>query len=668
MSGSPFDFLESIRLPAAATSGSAKRNNDLFSQLVLANTPEDELTHAGTRAGRDSLSKGAPNGPEFQRIAALPRRDWQVEYAPQLDELVEQYTREFRFDGACAAAAAVGAGPRLRPMQAVALHELRTYGRIYVVAGIGLGKTIVSGLAPTLLGCGPDDTVYLPPAKLVAKTKNEISRLYVDGWRVCIPKHCYSAEEFSVASRADLLFNLKPRCIVLDEAHVWSNPKSGRAKRLQQYLTAAEEAGHKVNVIPLSGTPGDTTLKSQMHLLKWALGAENSPLPTDKTEAWIWCMCLDADTGFDVKTKRARRRPQPGKLVEFLQPGEAPALDAVRNGVGRRMEETPGCFFYRVEDIATKCRITDVMFNGHSKSLVDEFAAARSGSDELADGSVIDVPVLPAVLFGTLGLGYVRTIDPPPPDEWRDARKAYNALIREILEDESSGLHTPGQVALRFASGALQDPSGTVQRWREIESTFEVSRHVVWIDDSVVKFVAERALATPQIVWVSAPEFGRKLAKYSGMPFFANQGLSASGQSIADYRPGVDGAHSVVASIASCGTGFNLQTKWHRNLIVGCPSKSDTLCQLIGRTLRHGQTEACVEVEVLMASIENVLALHRARERAGVDRTLGRAAFNVLLDCHWDVAPLASYVQPGDPVWSSTRTRAVDEWEDECLE
>jgi hypothetical protein len=655
MTHNPFAWLSGNL--SAVTSDEPKYDNKLFQKLALANTPTSEMTSRGRKAGKQSLSQGAPYGPEFERIRALPTRDWRTDYDVQ--RLVEQYTAEFRFDGGR------DRSQRLRPMQAAALHELRTYGRLYVVAGLGLGKTKLSGLAPAVLGATADNTLYLPPAKLVEKTKTELSREYISGWRVVPPKHVYSAESFSLPKQAELLFKLKPRVIVLDESHVWSNPKSGRSKRLKQYLEAAADAEWPCSVITLTATPGDTSLGTQAHLLEWTLGRGNSPLPTDKSELWVWKMCLDADTGYDVKTKKQRSRPQPGALAEFLRPGECATLENVRNAVGARMESTPGVFYWRTDDAGIPCTIRDTKFTEHSSRLVEEFALARAGDDELSDGSVLDVPVLPGVLFATLGLGFARLIDPPPPQEWRDARKAYNSLIREILEDESSGLHTPGQVALRFASGDLQDTSGAVRDWRELRETFEVHRRVLWIDDSALQAVASLAAAEDTIVWCAAPEFGRRLAKLTGMPFFANQGIDAkSGACISDYVPGRDGPKSVIASIASCGTGFNLQAGWHRNLVVGCPGKSDTLCQLIGRTLRPGQSASSVDVQVFMASIENVLSLQRARERAVVDRTLGRATYNILLDAEWRVSPLAEYVDPTSAVWSSQRTRLLDSDDD----
>jgi hypothetical protein len=190
-----------------------------------------------------------------------------------------------------------------------------------------------------------------------------------------------------------------------------------------------------------------------------------------------------------------------------------------------------------------------------------------------------------------------------------------------------------------------------------MEPTFEVHKHTVWIDDGALQFVEEYIARQDAgcIVWTAFPAFGQKLARRTGLEFFHAGGLSASGKSIETYVPGVDGPRAVIASINANATGRNLQNRWFRNLVVGCPAKADLLQQLIGRTHRRGQAAETVYVDVLFSSIENVLSLYKARERATVDRTLGRALESRLLDCDWQVRPLIEHVDVSSPVWSARR-------------
>ena len=166
---------------------------------------------------------------------------------------------------------------------------------------------------------------------------------------------------------------------------------------------------------------------------------------------------------------------------------------------------------------------------------------------------------------------------------------------------------------LAFRDGRLIDTSGAWQRWQDIRPSFRAHREIVWLDTSVLKFVSERVTSSPEpmIVWTAFPAFGEALSQLTGLPFFHELGLdSRSGEHIQSTR----GGRSVIASIAANSTGRNLQDRWSRNLIVGCPGKADLLQQLIGRTHRRGQMAPVVRVEVLLASIETRLrALPRER-------------------------------------------------------
>lgn len=603
------------------------RSTSFFDQLALQNTPLNEYAHAGRKAGKQALSAGPPDGPEYRRICSLPTRDWRMAY--DVPALIDRYTRLTRLPGS-------SQDSRLLPMQAVALHELHEFDRLFVVAGLGTGKTLLSALAPTLVGCTPTDTLFLPPKSLVEKTRRDFRILRDDGWLVCMPENIVSAESFSTRGNAGLLASLRPRCIVIDEAHEFANPRSGRSLRLEEYLSTAEQ---RVYVFPLTGTPGDSTIDSIRHLLCWSVG-DACPLPLDSREYWLWRQVTDFDPGYDPSTHRKRSRPPPGILSSF--PGED-----VREALGRRIESTPGVFYYRCNDVQSSLCIDSLDYRQHSPLLRDEFACVRR-SDELSDGRVVDIPVTDSVLFATLGLGLARVINPPPPDQWLTARREYRSLTREILRAGHPGLHTPEQVSALFESGQLSHPAW--DRWQANAPTFQPQRQNIWLDDGPLEFIAGRATGR-QLIWCAFPEFARRLSALTGLPYFHSQGLSASGACIDNYRPGVDGPETAIVSIAANATGRNLQA-WSQNLVIGCPGTADLLSQLIGRTHRRGQRESTVNVTIVMASIENPLALYRAREHAQVDRTLGRAVENRLLDCGWLVPSLRDYHLAGDPVWS----------------
>jgi hypothetical protein len=70
--------------------------------------------------------------------------------------------------------------------------------------------------------------------------------------------------------------------------------------------------------------------------------------------------------------------------------------------------------------------------------------------------------------------------------------------------------------------------------------------------------------------------------------------------------------------------------------VVGVSGKADQQEQQLGRTHRRGQTRP-VEVQYLIASIENLESLYKARERAEHDRDTGRNESGKLLSGTWEV-------------------------------
>ncbi|MHB8563311.1 MAG: hypothetical protein ACYDDA_05055 [Acidiferrobacteraceae bacterium] len=130
------------------------------------------------------------------------------------------------------------------------------------------------------------------------------------------------------------------------------------------------------------------------------------------------------------------------------------------------------------------------------------------------------------------------------------------------------------------------------------------------------------------IVWVEHQAFGAALSQLSGAPYYGPGGLDASGASIASAK----GDKPIIASIAACGQGFNLQS-FSKNLITSCPSGAATIEQVLGRTHRDGQLADEVLVWVLFGCREHYDAFNRALDgaRAAAD-TLGHAQKLLLAD------------------------------------
>jgi hypothetical protein len=138
---------------------------------------------------------------ELRRILALPRRPQE-----HSQELAAELTRCLRRPGGT---------QTFRPIQATALHEIWAHRGLLGPIGVGEGKTLVTLLAPVVLGSLAP--VLILPAKLLEKTRREMVELNRH-WK--IPNHLrmYSYETMGRADHVHLL-RRHPLCdtLIADE-------------------------------------------------------------------------------------------------------------------------------------------------------------------------------------------------------------------------------------------------------------------------------------------------------------------------------------------------------------------------------------------------------------------------------------------------------------------
>ena len=404
--------------------------------------------------------------------------------------------------------------------------------------------------------------------------------------------------------------------LVVHNCHLFKSPKSGRTKRLDRYLKAHPECVF----VPLTGTPGDDSIKNIAHIQRWVHGADNSPLPTDYLETEHWSQCLDS---------KVIRRRAPGALVFFSKGAED--LDDVRRGVGARISETPGNVYDRSEtDAQCSLYLEPLQFDGYPVSTEQTFQHVRETGDQTPDGRILETPIEAYLLYQTMALEFYHIIDPPPPPEWRQARKDWTGFVRDILGQTKLGLDTPLQVGQLCHRNEL-DSQGAYERWKALEPTFKPNSKTVWFGQAAVEFIADWMLKNHAIVWVEYPCVGNKLKELTGLPFFHAQGVDQKLGSIETF----EGKTSAILSRQANFLGRNLQNRWNRMLFTTPPSKSDILEQALGRLHRQGQQADEVEAFFFLGSIENLESLYKARARAEFDRDYGRSESNKLLTSDW---------------------------------
>ena len=228
----------------------------------------------------------------------------------------------------------------------------------------------------------------------------------------------------------------------------------------------------------------------------------------------------------------------------------------------------------------------------------------------MSEGSCASFATEPS---GNLGAGIALGLSAPlrtflaqnrPPSEWLSARKEWCSFVREQIE-QSNRYDTMLQVANACRAGLLR--SETLDAWKAIESSYEPLTRPIFYETTALETCLAWLQGHVGIVWVEHRAFGEALSQLSGAPYYGPGGLDASGASIANAK----GDKSVIASIAACGQGFNLQM-FSENLITSCPSGSSTVEQVLGRTHRDLQLADEVLVWILFGCAEHFDAFDRA--------------------------------------------------------
>jgi hypothetical protein len=529
--------------------------------------------------------------PDFNRILNLPVR---VERDPAA--LVREMTEALR----------TGTGTMtLRPVQALALFELMSEGGLFGPMGVGTGKTLVTMLAAVVLNA--QRPLLLLPASLIQKTIHERGELMVH-WNVSTSTRLLSYQKMGQESASKELELYRPDLIIADEVHKLKNKRAAVTRRVARYMADNPETGF----VALSGTVVKNSLRDFAHIIRWCLGAENAPVPQTEGETEEWADALD-------ERVQPLQRVKPGALLKLAKPGDIHEDDTAtaRKAFKQRLVSTPGVVAsLNAEQVDCSIYIEGKTYAVNSATEAN-FDKLR-GLWETPDGWRLSEAVEVWRHAKELALGFHYVWDPRPPDEWLERRRAWAKFVRDELSC-SRTLDTEKQVRSAVELGELDDPEDTLARWKEIEPTFQVNQKAIWHDDTALDLCAAWMKREKGIVWTAHTFFGRELAKRTGCPYFGQNGRDALGREI-DKDPNVTGP--VIASIASCGTGKNLQFKWHKNLITSCPSGGDLLEQLLGRTHRPGQRADEVEVEILVGCIEHLSAWESARAEAVMSRDM----------------------------------------------
>lgn len=528
--------------------------------------------------GRGSVS----HTEELRRIIEIPRRTWSEEDGKELAEKMTKLLK--KPDGA----------QSLRPIQALALHDIGIAKGFFGPIRVGGGKTLISLLAPYILQARRP--LLLLPAGLVEKTNRDLSAA-MKHWNIPRNIRILSYDKLSrVAGQNELEF-YRPDVIFADEVHRLKNKKAAVTRRVARYMHNNPET----TFLAASGTVTKRSIKDFAHILRWCL-KENAPIPGHEGELLEWSDCLDE------KVDELYRK-DPGALRLLMndeEKSEENELTATRRAYQRRLTETLGVVATGDDQVACSLYISPIEYD------VNE--ATEKNFDTIKqwvtpDGWDISEGVVRWAHERQLSLGFHHIWVPRPPQEWMNKRKNWKSYVRETLS-HSRTLDSELQVVNMCR--ASKTPVPEYVEWMQIKNTFVPNTEVVWHDDSALNVCAEWAKKHAGIIWTEHTFFARELSRRTGVVYYGAKGLDSRG----NYIESADKTKPVIASIAANKEGRNLQFQWSKNLVTSIPTSGLIWEQMVGRTHRDLQEADTVTVDYLVGCKAHQNAFAQACEDA----------------------------------------------------
>jgi hypothetical protein len=568
--------------------------------LERAKARKEEGPSEATQLGLLPWNRHVEKSKDLERILRIPRREWTPE---EMEELAQIMTPLL---------AKEGGEQTLRPVQAVSLHDLASEKGLISTARVGAGKTLITLLAAYVVEAVRP--LIVVPANLKKKTIRDIKN-YRKHWEIAEFVRVESYEWLSRKKQLNFWEDYRPDLVMCDEAHKLRDTSTATVKRLRRYLT---DIRPQTILGLLSGTLTNRSLKDFWHLLRWTLPYENCPLPHNYNELDMWSLAVDEKVS-------EMNRVQPGALIELCDEAERDLfredpIKSVRLGIQRRMRQTPGIVTTRETFEGASLQISAWDFEA-PKPVRDAIDLLRvdwetPGSPKRADGTqeIPGYPLSDATELSQhekeMALGFYYILDPPPPDDWLQARKQFCKSVRSILRYNNRKLDTESQVIEALDNGFYSMHMEHLDRWREVKDDYDPEKHkkTVWIDDFAVKKAAEWMKENNGIVWVFHTAFGKKLSQYTGVPYYAGEGLDAEKNFIEDHPAD----KPLIASMHANREGKNLQ-KWHKNLMTFPHTNGGWWEQLLGRTHRDGQEADTVYCDMFYVTEAHLESFYRAK-------------------------------------------------------
>lgn len=580
---------------------------------------------------------------EITRICRLPTIE-----LPTPEE-IEYVSREF------VQAEYFEKGFRLHKEQVGALLALELYGGLFGPIGVGRGKTYITILGADRAfrtGDSARSLLIVPPNVLDQLVKTDIPKARrIFGVRVPFiilagrdarsrgqavasgKKGCYVMPYSYLSTRdaEEIITELAPDMVLLDEAHRVKNKTAARTGRLLRLLKRFQP-----RLVALSGTITSKSIRDYHHLISHALG-EASPLPLEVGLVDAWAAVLDANAGEDPASSATGPI---APLVDWARrefPGEdSPrGLPGFRAAYRKRLNSAPGVVASGDAELGTSLLIQNravehvEQCEGHAEVVrlmkqVEELWISPSGDEiehgmhkwrhlyELTSGFYYHLrwPSVAEIVEKRRLTEHEATTYLEQAQLHHAAQQEYHKHLREWIKHYGRpGLDTPllvGSDMARNGAKNVHDPD-LFKAWRDAkdlefegmpERISEPIRISPWkIQHAAAQAVVEHDAALKEkerggvLVWYWHQEVGRwlmeQLEELEANPLWCPADSHRPGSSSRILDPTNEG-RIIVASMGGHGEGKNLQA-FQRQVIVEFPRKADLLEQVLGRTHRFGQ-------------------------------------------------------------------------------
>ncbi len=580
-------------------------------------------------------------------------------------------------------------GERLFPTQVAAVTAFQETGGGIFPIGVGWGKTGISIMCAEHAYRNRMRKILLmvPPQQISGLLKRHIPE-----WRRRVPistpfhflggrgasarksiaesgapgVYVYPYSLLSATDAMSLLEVIRPDVVIADEAHNLKNPKAARTKRLLHFL---REQNPKPALVAMSGTITTKNIGEYHHLAVLAL-RERCPIPRQASLTFFWGQILNADAITPNGYAKAMMQPLLGWARSSF-PAEqfrADQTESYRRAFRYRFTTAPGVVATGDEEIGVSLRLENIECSQPGGKLLEliEDVDERMVTPQ---GEPIDHALHCFKWRYELSAGFYNALVWPTEEELMKNRRIsqpeaellllkakkhqaalqeYHRALRDFFKGSPPGLDTPREVGRSMSMHGDRHVGGLVYGlWRAVkdldfEGRPERLSRPVRVDDFKIKQAIKWSEEFGSgLIWVYHQEMGTwavEALKEAGIDaLHAPAGADDLIEDVGDYGRGGKGDRIVVASMASHGTGRNLQAFQHQ-LFLQWPRSAQMAEQVLGRTHRNGQlADELVAHTLLTIEPDHVCRAASLNDAIYIQQTLGSR--QKILICDYDPLP-----------------------------